>query len=69
MDPATLSGHRSEALIMADSKKLGQSVFRAAVNAVKAENTFLRGHCEADGYHGISSLSEPVLMHLVFRAL
>jgi hypothetical protein len=54
---------------MLDSKKLAQNVFRAAVNAVKAENTFLRGHCEADGYHGIGSVSEPVLMHLVFRAL
>lgn len=54
---------------MVDSKKLAQNVFRAAVNVVKAENTFLRGHCEADGYHGIDSVSEPVLMHLVFRAL
>ena len=54
---------------MLDSKKLAQNVFRAAVNVVKAENTFLRGHCEADGYHGIGSVSEPVLMHLVFRSL
>src|SRR5262249_6950164 len=69
MDPATLSGRGSEALMMLDSKKLAQNVFRAAVNAVKAENTFLRGHCEADGYHRIDSVSEPVLMHLVFRAL
>lgn len=69
MDPATSSGGRSEALVMLDNKKLAQNVFRAAVNAVKAENTFLRGHCEADGYHGIGLVSEPVLTHLVFRSL
>jgi hypothetical protein len=54
---------------MVDSKKLAQNVFRAAVNVVKAENTFLRGHCEADGYHGIASVSEPVLIYLIFRSL
>ena len=48
-----------------------RSIFDAALTVVREEDELLRRHCENPcGYHhGIGWVREPILVHLIFRAL